>query len=174
VVYGIVSKHAGSIKVRSEIGKGTTCLLHFPATKQLENISDARAVPLDKHKLRILVIDDEEIIREFLAEIFASSGYGADAAASGLEGIALFEKNSYDLVFSDLGLPDMSGWEVAKRIRAKKRNVPIILLSGWGIQLNDDRVRECGIDLVLSKPCRMEEILSGAEEVLGRQKHSCP
>jgi PAS domain S-box-containing protein len=174
VVYGIISKHAGSIKVESELGKGTTCVLNFPAAKQLENISGTKVFPLDKHKLKVLVIDDEEIIREFLAEIFVSSGYRADAAAAGLEGIALFEKNNYDLVFSDLGLPDMSGWEVARRLRAKKRDVPIILLSGWGIQLNDDRVRECGIDLVLSKPCRMEEILSGAEEVLGRQKHPCP
>jgi CheY-like chemotaxis protein len=171
VVYGIISRHGGSIKIESELGKGTTCSLHFPAAKQLEKISHARAFPVDKQKLRILVIDDEEIIREFLAEMFVSSGYKANTAATGLEGIALFERNSYDLVFSDLGLPDMSGWEVAKTIRAKECDVPIILLSGWGIQLNDDRVRECGIDLVLSKPCRMEEILSGAEEVLGRRKH---
>ena len=125
---------------------------------------------MEKEKLRILVIDDEDVIRDFLAEMFVSAGYEADTAATGPEGIALFEKNHYDLVFSDLGLPEMSGWDIAKAIRARKPSVPIVLLSGWGIQLDDVRIQECGIDLVLSKPCRMEELLSAVEDVLNRRQ----
>ena len=102
--------------------------------------------------------------------MFVSSGYEADVAASGLEGITLFEKNNYDLVFSDLGLPEMSGWDVAKAIKAKRPDVPIVLLSGWGIQLDDARIQECGIDLVLSKPCQMEDLLNAVEEVLRHHK----
>lgn len=129
-----------------------------------------RTSAMEKEKLRILVIDDEDVIRDFLAEMFVSAGYEADAAATGPEGIALFEKNHYDLVFSDLGLPEMSGWDIAKAIRARKPSVPIVLLSGWGIQLDDVRIQECGIDLVLSKPCRMEELLSAVEDVLNRRQ----
>ena len=170
VAYGIISRHHGNITIESELGKGTTCLVHLPAAKKSERTIRLRTSPMDKQKLRILVIDDEDVIRDFLAEMFVSSGYEADVAASGPEGIALFEKNNYDLVFSDLGLPEMSGWDVAKSIKAKGRDVPIVLLSGWGIQLDDVRIQESGIDLVLSKPCQMEELLSAVEEVLRRHK----
>ena len=116
------------------------------------------------------MIDDEDVIRDFLAEMFVSSGYEADVAATGPEGIALFESRHYDLVFSDLGLPEMSGWDVAKTIRATSTQIPIVLLSGWGIQLDDVRIKECGVDLVLSKPSQMEDLLNAVEEALKRQK----
>ena len=88
----------------------------------------------------------------------------------GPEGIAMFEAGQYDVIFSDLGLPDMSGWDVAKAIRAKNQQVPIVLLSGWGIQLDDVRIKECGVDLVLSKPCQMDELINAVDEVVKRQK----
>jgi PAS domain S-box-containing protein len=170
VAYGIISRHQGSIRFESELGKGTTCYLSLPVAKQSEKTMRLRTPAMEKEKLRILVIDDEVVIRDFLAEMFVSAGYEADAAATGREGIAFFEKNHYDLVFSDLGLPEMSGWDVAKAIRTKKPSIPIVLLSGWGIQLDDVRIRECGINLVLSKPCQMEELLAAVEDVLNRHQ----
>jgi DNA-binding response OmpR family regulator len=125
---------------------------------------------MEKQRIRILVIDDEDVIRDFLAEVFVSSGYEADVAASGSEGIALFETRHYDLVFSDLDLPEMSGWDVAKIIRARNVQVPIVLLSGWGIQLDDVRIKQAGVDLVLSKPCQMSDLLDAVQESLKRQR----
>ena len=125
---------------------------------------------MEKQKIRILVIDDEDVIRDFLAEMFVTVGHEADVAATGPEGIAMFEANHYDVIFSDLGLPDMSGWDVAKAIRAKNAQVPIVLLSGWGIQLDDVRIKECGVDLVLSKPCQMDELINAVDEVVKRQR----
>jgi|RhiMetdeSRZDD1v2_1073273.scaffolds.fasta_scaffold13652_10 PAS domain S-box-containing protein len=170
VAYGIISRHQGSIRFETELGKGTTCWLSLPLAKQSAKIMRLRTPAMEKEKLKILVIDDEDVIRGFLAEMFSSAGYEVDAAAAGPGGIALFEKNHYDLVFSDLGLPEMSGWDVAKAIRARNPSVPIVLLSGWGIQLDDVRIQECGIDLVLSKPCQMEELLSAVEDVLSRRQ----
>jgi len=171
VAYGIMARHQGSIRFETELGRGTTCFLSLPVAKQSEKIMRLRTPAMEKEKIKILVIDDEDVIRDFLAEMFVSAGYEADAAATGLEGIALFEKNHYDLVFSDLGLPEMSGWDIAKAIRSRRPEVPIILLSGWGIQLDDVRIQECGIDLVLSKPCQMEELLSAVEDALRRHPH---
>jgi DNA-binding response OmpR family regulator len=125
---------------------------------------------MQKKKIRILIVDDEDVIRDFLEEIFVTSGYEADGAATGQEGIALFEARHYDLVFSDLGLPEMSGWDVAKVIRSKSARVPIVLLSGWGIQLDDVRIKESGVDLVLSKPCQMEDLLKTVDEALMRAR----
>jgi DNA-binding response OmpR family regulator len=102
--------------------------------------------------------------------MFATVGHEADVAANGPDGIALFETGRYDVVFSDLGLPDMSGWDVARTIRARNAQVPIVLLSGWGIQVDDVRIKECGVDLVLSKPCQMDELIAAVDEVMKRQR----
>ncbi len=171
VAYGIVSRHHGNIAIESELGQGTTCLLYFPAARQDERTIRARAAVMEREKIRILVIDDEDVIRDFLAEMFATVGYQADVAGTGSEGIALFDSGRYDLVFSDLGLPEMSGWDVAKAIRARNTQVPIVLLSGWGIQVDDVRIQECGVDMVLSKPCQMDELLNAVEEALKRHRH---
>ena len=170
VAYGIVARHHGNIALESELGQGTTCVLYFPAATQAERANRARSTPMEKQKIRILVIDDEDVIRDFLAEMFVTVGHEADVASTGPEGIAMFEAGQYDVIFSDLGLPDMSGWDVAKAIRAKNAQVPIVLLSGWGIQLDDVRIKECGVDLVLSKPCQMDELISAVDEVVKRQK----
>ena len=170
VAYGIVARHHGNIALESELGQGTTCMLYFPAATQAERANRTRSAPMEKQKIRILVIDDEDVIRDFLAEMFVTVGHEADVAATGPEGIAMFEAGRYDVIFSDLGLPDMSGWDVAKAIRAKNAQVPIVLLSGWGIQLDDVRIKECGVDLVLSKPCQMDELINAVDEVVKRQK----
>jgi len=170
VAYGIVARHQGNIAIDSELGQGTTCMLYFPAATQAERANRARSAPMEKQKTRILVIDDEDVIRDFLAEMFVTVGHEAEVAATGPEGIAMFEAGQYDVIFSDLGLPDMSGWDVAKAIRAKNAQVPIVLLSGWGIQLDDVRIKECGVDLVLSKPCQMDELINAVDEVVKRQR----
>jgi len=170
VAYGIVARHHGNIALESELGHGTTCMLYFPAATPAERGNRARSTPMEKQKTRILVIDDEDVIRDFLAEMFVTVGHEADVAATGPEGIAMFEAGQYDVVFSDLGLPDMSGWDVARTIRAKNAQVPIVLLSGWGIQLDDVRIMECGVDLVLSKPCQMDELINAVDEVVKRRK----
>jgi CheY-like chemotaxis protein len=113
-----------------------------------------------------LVIDDEDVIRDFMAEMFTMQGYSVDVAANGPEGIALFKAGHYDVIFSDLGLPGMTGWEIAKTIRASNREVPIVLLSGWSIQLDDARVRESGMTLVLSKPCQMQDLINAVQAAL--------
>ncbi len=172
VAYGVVTRHHGRIQLHSELGKGTTCAIRFPVSKQAEISGLAGRTLPKEERARILVIDDEDVIREFMQEMLASSDFEADVASTGSEGIALFEKNSYNLVFSDLGLPGMSGWEVAKTLKQKKPDVPIILLSGWGIQLDDVRVMQSGVDLVLSKPCQMNEILGAVDEILKRPKRS--
>jgi DNA-binding response OmpR family regulator len=119
-------------------------------------------------KARILVIDDEYVIRTFLSEILGYSGYVTDTAASAQEGLSLFEKNSYDLVISDLGLPESSGWEIAKKIKSRTPHIPFILLSGWGIGAEDARLRECGIDRLVSKPFQMDEMIEVVNKILIR------
>jgi hypothetical protein len=78
VAYGIVARHHGNIALESELGQGTTCMLYFPAATQAERANRARSAPMEKQKIRILVIDDEDVIRDFLAEMFVTVGHEAE------------------------------------------------------------------------------------------------
>jgi len=166
VTHGIVRRHHGDIKVLSSLGRGTTCIISLPAAMRTGDWVRPGSETTQTEKVRILVIDDEDVIRDFMAEIFTMQGYTVDVAANGPDAIALFTAGHYDVIFSDLGLPGMTGWEIAKTIRAANREVPIILLSGWSIQLDDARVRESGITLVLPKPCQMQDLLNAVQVAL--------
>jgi PAS domain S-box-containing protein len=71
-----------------------------------------------------------------------------------------------DLVFTDLGMPGMSGWEVAKSIKAKDSKVPVVLITGWGIQIDDEKMKESGADLILNKPFRRDQVLDLVAEAM--------
>jgi DNA-binding response OmpR family regulator len=81
-------------------------------------------------------------------------------AASGKEGLDLFRDERHDLVLTDLGMPEMSGWQVARAVKELSPETPIILVTGWGEELDPDAVREGGIDFVLAKPFRVNDVLT--------------
>lgn len=100
----------------------------------------------------ILVIDDEENICEILMEYLKREGYTVVTALSGGKGLALFRERYFDTVITDLNMPDLSGWDIARQIRKEKPNTFIILLTGWEIKIDDINNREKNVDMVLQKP----------------------
>ena len=93
---------------------------------------------------RILVIDDEHDIAEILKEALCAEGHEVETALSGEDGLKMAAVSHYDLVFTDLGMPDMSGWEVASRMRCFRPRVPVVLVTGWGASLEESEVRGLG------------------------------
>jgi signal transduction histidine kinase/CheY-like chemotaxis protein len=158
ICYGIIARHKGEIKLESRIGKGTTFKIHLPlnlpgeAPKTLPEVEDTMIAA------RILVVDDDEMMRSVLTDILIQSGCHVDEVGLGREGIELFSRDQYDMVLTDLGLEDMSGWEVAQNIKARSPSTPIALITGWGMQLGEDETRSRGVDFVVSKPFRLEEL----------------
>ena len=109
---------------------------------------------------RILVIDDDAMMRSVLTDILIQSGCHVDEVGSGSEGIELFSHDEYDMVLTDLGLDDMSGWEVAQSIKEASSDTPVVLITGWGMQLSEEENRTRGVDFVVSKPFKLEELRS--------------
>jgi len=107
----------------------------------------------------ILVVDDEEAIRKNLYEILSLEGHHVALAAGGKEGIEIFRQGDFDLVFTDLGMPEVSGWQVAKAIKRINPNTPVVIVTGWGDALDKRKMRESGIDLQISKPFRINHLL---------------
>jgi CheY-like chemotaxis protein len=118
---------------------------------------------------RILAIDDQEIIRELLTGMLDQLGYQVDVCSSGQEGLRLFDNGGYDLVITDIGLPDLDGWQVAAKIRERQPGIPIIMISGWGLGQEVERANRMGIDFVLPKPFRLENLSELVEKVRSRR-----
>ncbi len=159
VAYGIISRHRGEVHVESQEGKGSTFTIKLPADRKVrrETREEEEEVLVPK-KAKVLVIEDEHTLREALQDIFATLGVKATLVASGREGIALFEREAFDIVITDLGMPEISGYEVARRIRIIRPEVPLILITGWGDQIDPEKARDNGIDYVLTKPFRIEQV----------------
>ncbi len=108
---------------------------------------------------RILVIDDDHDVADSFAMLLEALGEIVRVAYSGDEGLKVLEDFKPQVVFLDLGMPDMDGYETARRIRSlpNSRGVKIIALTGWGPEQTHARVRAAGFDYHLTKPARLEE-----------------
>jgi CheY-like chemotaxis protein len=168
VSYGIINRHHGTISVDSVEGEGTTFTIKFPITKQTGKgeVQEEKIIPLKKKqkKARILVIEDEEDVRELLRDILTDAGHEVEVANNGSEGIEIFKKKNFDLVFTDLGMPVMSGWEVAEKVKSINGKVPVALITGWNVALDRSEMNNSGISLIIHKPFKMEQVLNLVQE----------
>jgi len=158
-VYSTVKKHNGDIAVKSSVlGKGTTFEMSFPVGQkdELKNISILNE-PEDKESLAILWVDDDTKILESSCELLELLGHKCDTANSGKNALHYLRKNACDVVFTDIGMLEMNGWELAGAIRNKLGNtIKIVVVSGWGIDEKDRNLHD--INLTLKKPFKMKQL----------------
>jgi PAS domain S-box-containing protein len=165
VVYGIMERHGGRADVTSVPGQGTTFTLRFqqapagPSGRAPAPQSVARASRC------ILVIDDEAVVRRTMTELLRAAGHTVLAAESGPAGLAQLEHTLPDLVLTDLGMPEMSGAEVARRVKAAHPRLPVILLTGWGDTTMLPKADRQSVDRVLGKPVRLADLLQVVAEL---------
>ena len=99
---------------------------------------------------KILLVDDNAVVRDMLVDLVGSLGYVADAASGGAEALALFDRNRYDIVLTDLLMPGMSGWEVLAGVRQRDPRMPVVIITGTPA-VGDPRAAQPGVT-VLKKP----------------------
>jgi CheY-like chemotaxis protein len=119
---------------------------------------------------RILVIDDETEIADVVRDALSALGHDVHVAYTGGDGVRMATDAPYDLIFTDLGMPDMTGWEVAERIRSGTPRVPVVLVTGWGGQVDPEQVVRRDIQAVVHKPFELAEILRTTARVLERRE----
>jgi signal transduction histidine kinase/ActR/RegA family two-component response regulator len=175
VVHGVVDRHRGSVRVRSEPGGGTTVTLWLPAahghvmesTRPLLVPEAAREQESERTApVSILVLEDEEQIRSMLVDALSEAGYRVESATDGLTGLAHFQGGEFDVVLTDLSLPECSGLDVARVVKGLRPETPVVLITGWGHLLDPLRLRESGVDLMLVKPFRIERVTSIVADAL--------
>jgi CheY-like chemotaxis protein len=147
VAYGLVTSHGGQISLETAEGQGTTVTFWIP-TAGAADMPGTPVVAAEPHG-RILVVDDEADVREMLADVLMSRGHQVTLAGGGREALRSFEQGGYDLVITDLGMPDVNGWEVARAIKAMRASMPVLLLTGWSDAVDAHAGR---VDAVIKKP----------------------
>lgn len=161
ITYGIITRHGGRINVESTPGEGTTFIIRLPVgvvseagAGSEEEEEDAPFIPAT-----ILVVDDEAEIREVLMEGLSEAGYKITTASGGREAISKLDLVHFDVVMTDLGMPEVTGWDVVKAAHARRADMILVLVTGWGETLDPAKVREHSVSLVVSKPFEMDKLL---------------
>jgi PAS domain S-box-containing protein len=163
VSLSIVRRHQGKLLVRSEQhgkGRGTTFSIGLPSTQEATQLALPTAAEPPAGARKVLIVDDEENIRDILGEMLSGAGYEVVLAQDGAEALHLLHADEgIFIVLTDLSLPGMNGFEVAEEAKRIRPHVRIGLVTGWGATLEEERARERGVDRMLAKPFRLDEVL---------------
>ena len=172
VVYGLMQSHNGLIDVQSEIGQGTAISLYFPVPaeplRQPLEQSPAAANAVDGTET-VLVVDDEADVRYFLDVILKAHGYTVISARNGELALGILPSGPVHLLFSDIGLPGVDGFELSRKLREIRPGVKTILCSGYADGGLKTKMAEHGIDGFVPKPYDMNELMRTIRSVLDKE-----
>ncbi len=158
VAWNLITRHGGNIEVTSQPGQGSTFRIWLPRAQDEAKLTSTIRVSPEAMSGRVLLVDDDQEILRLLRDMIRMSGHRVTATADAEEAMELIEKEEFDLVVSDMGMPVVSGWEIAKKVKNRSPLVPVILITGWGTQYEEEDLTRHGIDLVLSKPLGYEKL----------------
>ena len=173
VSFGIIRRHGGSIDVDSNEGNGTEFRITLPVATTAANtclvdnqsVTPSISIVTPASKSKILIVDDEDFVRELLGEILESEDCEVFAASDGPEALELLHKHTFDGVLTDVGMPGMSGWELAEEIRRTDETIPIAVITGWGEAVGSDEQKAAGVDWVIAKPFTADRISELVREI---------
>lgn len=169
ICYGIVQRHGGTIDLRSEQGKGTTVLVRLPISAEALPLGQDETLP-PLPPLTILLVDDEDSVRAVIGRMLTRAGHTVIAVGGGREAIAEIQHRrpgEIDVVITDLGMPQVTGREVARASKAHAPLTPVILLTGWGGKMGQELGRPEDVDAILTKPVQTTDLHRSLARVLG-------
>ncbi len=169
VVFGIVKEFKGDIKFSSKEGKGTTFNVYLPLIKNTtETFTNDRVLVLPTGTENLLLVDDEESVVRLEKQMLERLGYNVSAMSNSLEALEIFNSNpdGYDLVISDMTMPNMTGDKLAKEILAVKSDMPVIICTGFSERINKEHAEAIGVSGFLMKPVVKFEMAQMVRKVL--------
>jgi len=158
VVYNIIAEHSGTVRVVStKLGEGTTFEVTLPYHLFPERVPDPK--DLDMPKPRILWVDDDDFIRQIGLEMFEIMGYDITMAESGEQALLKLKEEHFDVLLSDIGMPNMNGWQLMKTVNELYPDkYKRVLISGWGDQYSKEQAAMHKIDRIITKPVKIQQL----------------
>ncbi len=178
-VHGVVLEHGGALTVDSVLGKGTRFDIYLPvadvlkAEEETSEVEESGMPAMTEGKVRILVVEDQESVREMLITLLERSGYVCSCCSSGLEALQFLRKNPgvYQLVVTDHNMPKMTGLELAAQAQMEWPDLPFLLVTGYSRESLEDSAQSiANIKSILRKPVNKRQMESEIAAILGQTK----
>jgi CheY-like chemotaxis protein len=169
IAYGIVTRHGGEIEAWSGPGEGSRFTVRLPVGGEVPARAPDVPPVRPSRGARILVVEDEAAVRDVLVDVLTGQGHDVVACADGRSALAHMDGPAFDLAMVDLSMPGLSGWEVAKALRAAQPQVPIAMVTGWGDQIDFGEARTRGIDYLMAKPFNVDDMTRLVAGVLAHE-----
>ena len=168
VVHGIMRSYDGAITVESEPGRGSTFNLYFPAVAVPEAEPDGARTPVPHGRgQRVLFVDDEPMLVRLGEKLLSRIGYNALAFTNPAQALETLAADGADVLLVDLSMPGCDGLELARRARALRPDLPVVLMTGFSASLDDAQVRAKGLSGLLPKPYNQQSLSRVLEQILG-------
>ena len=171
ICHGIVKEHGGDIRYETALGGGGRFIVELPATREPSpEYAPAQREPTrelnDEAVARILVVDDEPLVREIVRRVLVGLGHEVTVVSSGAEALAQLERGGSDVTFVDLKMPGESGVDVCSAIRQTQPDVAVIAMSGFISDEDAERLRQLGVVKIMAKPVSIKSLGSAVREAV--------
>jgi PAS domain S-box-containing protein len=172
IVHGIVKRHGGAVTAQSEAGAGTTFRVYLPKVQGLMTEEDVESEDLPGGTEGLLFIDDEEPLADIMHTMLSDLGYRVTCMTRPVEALALFRENpsQFDLVITDYTMPGLTGADLVTLMRDVRRDMPIIMATGFSERMSDEKAKDLRLDAFLLKPLQRSELAQAVREVLDASK----
>ena len=171
MVHGIITRQGGRITVESQVGAGTVFRVLFPTSTEANMLDQAVATSeIVKGTGHILLVDDEEQVVQVAGQMLGSLGYQVTGRTSATEAFGLFAEaaQDYDLLITDLTMPELTGVELSNRLKAIRPDLPVILITGYSEVLSKETAKQAGVDEYCTKPISLRNLATVVWRVLHR------
>ena len=172
IIHSIVHNYSGNIVIESEVGKGTIFHIYIPLIEVETQAIDEQDLEAPKGKERILIVDDEESILNVLQKMLERLGYRVTARTKAIETLKIFrdDPNAFDLVITDMTMPNMTGKELADELKKTRSDIPVILCTGFSNRIDENEAKQVGIDAFIMKPISRKAIADTIRKVLDKKQ----